>query len=353
MATNFKNALPGVPHVESPFFSRLFSEETVDPETRRVALELFTKGYAVIDFPDTGFPELAESIKADLHEHYDFEGWRAKGYAQGISLRVQDAWKFNEEVRRIACNQHIIGLLTRLYGRQAWPFQTLNFPVGTQQHFHTDSIHFSSSPERFMCGVWVALEDIDEENGPLMYFPGSHRWPIYTNEHIGQCIAELEGTPTQAIYESMWRDLVEAHGAKPDYFHAKKGQALIWAANLMHGGMKQRNPDRTRWSQVTHYFFDDCAYYTPMMSDPFYGSIAFRTLTNIATGERVPNQMAGHLVPEKFIEATTPGSTRWTEDLSFDPALYLLANPDVAAAGVDPAWHYLSHGRRENRKLRP
>ena len=147
-------------------------------------------------------------------------------------------------------------------------------------------------------------------------------------------------------------DLVEAHGAKPEYFHAKKGQALIWAANLMHGGTTQIDPNRTRWSQVTHYFFDDCAYYTPMMSDPFYGSIAFRTLTNIVTGEPVPNQVAGHAVPQKFIDATTPGQTEWGVDDRFDPVLYLLANPDVAAAGVDPANHYLQHGRGEKRRLR-
>jgi SAM-dependent methyltransferase len=36
----------------------------------------------------------------------------------------------------------------------------------------------------------------------------------------------------------------------------------------------------------------------------------------------------------------------------FDPVEYLLANPDVALAGVDPAVHYLTHGRAENRRLR-
>jgi SAM-dependent methyltransferase len=37
----------------------------------------------------------------------------------------------------------------------------------------------------------------------------------------------------------------------------------------------------------------------------------------------------------------------------FDEALYLLANPDVAKAGVNASQHYLSYGYREGRKLRP
>lgn len=86
----------------------------------------------------------------------------------------------------------------------------------------------------------------------------------------------------------------------------------------MHGGTKQLDPSRTCWSQVTHYFFDECAYYTPMMSDPFYGSIAFRTLTNIMTGQQVPNRVTRYAVPARFIETTTPGQMKWQEEKTFD-----------------------------------
>lgn len=34
----------------------------------------------------------------------------------------------------------------------------------------------------------------------------------------------------------------------------KKGQGLICAANLLHGGSKQTNKALTRQSQVTHYY---------------------------------------------------------------------------------------------------
>jgi molecular chaperone DnaJ len=47
----------------------------------------------------------------------------------------------------------------------------------------------------------------------------------------------------------------------------KRGQAFIWAANLFHGGSPVTDPDKTRLSQVTHYYFRGCSYFTPLASD--------------------------------------------------------------------------------------
>ena len=345
----FQNPLPGVPAIESPFFASIFAGE--DENIRQIALQMVTRGFAVIEFPQDDFATSAEAIKQNLAPKFDAAAWQGFREGKHGSLRVQDAWEFDENVKRIACNPAILALLSKLYGRAAMPFQTLNFPVGTEQHFHTDSIHFSSCPERFMCGVWVALEDVTLENGPLLYYPGSHRWPIYTNEHIGRCVSLMPETPTQALYQAMWQALVTVHAASPQQFLAKKGQALIWAANLLHGGSPQIDKNCTRWSQVTHYFFEDCAYYTPMMSDPFFGRIDFRPLRNIVTGAPMPHRYAQAPISNEFIAAVAPGTQLW--DQVFDPDLYLAANPDVAAAGMNPFEHFVRHGRLENRRLRP
>jgi hypothetical protein len=302
----YTNLLPGVPKVESPLFERLF--EDADAETLRVARSLHQDGFALVDFPDPDFGPLAETVIAKLGPQMPLEAFRA---GQGAGPRIEGAWKTVPEVRRIASNPSILDLLSRLYGRRAFPFQTLNFPVGTQQHPHTDSIHFSSMPERFMCGVWVALEDIHPDAGPLVYFPGSHRLPVLTNEHVGFAAHAARETPTQAVYEPMWRALVEARGLQPAHFLPRRGQAVIWAANLLHGGSAQADLRRTRWSQVTHYYFEDCAYYTPMHSDPIFGQIAFRQIDNIATGEPVPNRYLGTELPARFISTTRPAAP-WT-----------------------------------------
>ncbi|MEE3626424.1 phytanoyl-CoA dioxygenase family protein [Nitrospirillum sp. BR 11752] len=352
LRNEYRNPLPGVPVVESPFFERLFMAQDPTPEEVRIAQDLREKGYAVVDFPEPEFDRLATEIREELSGQYDWQAWRA---GQIPSLRIQDAWETNANVRRIAANQHVLKLLERLYGRRAFPFQTLNFAVGTQQHVHSDSVHFSSIPERFMCGVWVALEDIDMDNGPLMYYPGSHKWPLYLNEHIGVNSQHLNRQFAQyGDYEYLWRELISVHDVKPEIFLAKKGQALIWSANLLHAGGKQNDLNRTRYSQVTHYYFDDCSYYTPLASDPFYGNIYFRNLMDISQGGQVANKICGHEVPEAFIKVTVPGKTARSTKLpaDFDPEAYLALNPDVKAANVEPAEHYLNHGQREGRRWR-
>ncbi len=344
-----QNALPGVPRVESPFFGQFFPPGRTDPELHRIATSLRTDGYAVFDFPEPDFDALAERLKHKLADRYDWEGWRA-GRVGG--LRIQDVWGENEESYRLATNTAVLDMIRALYGREAFPFQSLNFPVGTQQHYHSDSLHFSSMPERFMCGVWVALEDIGPDQGPLIYYPGSHRWPIYTGEHVGHTYVADTAT-NQTRYDGMWEAIVAAEGVQPQRFLAKKGQGLIWAANLLHGGDKQTDMGKTRWSQVTHYLFKNCAYYTPMQSDPALGIVSYRRPFNILTRSHEQNHYNGAVIPDEVVAGASPWHprNRWAIGLpeGFDGEAYLSLNPDVRAAGADPAQHYLQSGRREGR----
>ena len=98
----------------------------------------------------------------------------------------QDAWRFDPRIKSFATASHIRKLLSTLYnGNKVTPFQTLNFRVGTQQPAHSDSIHFNSEPFGMMCGVWLALEDIGDDQGPLVYYPGSHKLPEMNFDALG------------------------------------------------------------------------------------------------------------------------------------------------------------------------
>ncbi len=280
------NPFPGLPLLESPLFPKLCETQGWSEEEMRIARALHVQGYAVLDFPDVEIDARIMRIQQNLGPRYGLDFADPIGDKTVGERRVQDAWIFDEDVRAIAANQSIIDLLTNLYGRAAFPFQTLNFPVGTQQDAHSDSVHFSSLPERFMCGVWLAMEDVSPDAGPLFYYPGSHKWPIVTNALIGRRGFGSDLRSAQDPYGQAWRALCDAHGAQEEVFLAKKGQALIWCANLLHGGTRQNDPSLTRWSQVTHYYFDDCIYYTPAFSDEAVGKLALREI--VAISDKVP-----------------------------------------------------------------
>ena len=217
-------------------------------------------GYLVLD--DVVEEDTLDSIVADLGGLFGKAPYE-EGGVKYFRRRIQDAWKISESVKSVALAPSVLGLLDDLYGRRPLPFKTLNFLRGTEQAPHADAIHFSTLPEGFMCGVWVALEDIDADNGPLVYYEGTHKLPYVRPADFG-VEAKWENYPS---YEQYVADLIEREGLEPLYGTIKKGQAIVWAANLLHGGAPQRDHDRTRLSQVTHYFFECCKYYTPMASE--------------------------------------------------------------------------------------
>ena len=240
----------------APEQEKFLTEEQVDFFNRN--------GYVIVDF---GFTESTlDELVSTLHPYYNPEHLRAPAFG----ARIQDAWKFVKPSHTLATHKNVLIALEQLFGRKALPFQTLNFPVGTQQLTHSDTIHFNSIPSGFMAGVWVALEDIDENNGPLEYYPGTHLLP-----EISMKDAQLEpGYHNYPQYEQFIAEHVRKLGIPPSYGLMPKGHALIWHANLLHGGSKQNDTKRTRHSQVTHYFFEGCQYYTPMHSKD--NQIAFR-----------------------------------------------------------------------------
>jgi ectoine hydroxylase-related dioxygenase (phytanoyl-CoA dioxygenase family) len=247
--------------------------------TREQKEQFEREGYLIFD------PELDANtfdlIIEDLADKYNDKG-PPIDVAYRDNNRIQDAWRINPHVKAIARAPKTLAILEELYGRQPLPFQTLNFPKGTEQPPHADAIHFNSMPATFMCGVWVALEDIDMENGPLVYYPGSQKYPEVTiadlmpkeKSAIGRLAANLLRRPAPDVdaarvyplYQQYVAQLIEREKLEPRFATVKEGQALVWSSNILHGGSFQKDKTRSRHSQVTHYFFAGCKYYTPLLS---------------------------------------------------------------------------------------
>lgn len=281
-----------VPNNKLPFpwfmgvnLEKELEKSSLSPSEKELLQHFAEYGYVIIDPKIENFNDLAARIQQELAPVYRDKN-RPNWYSN--EGRLQDAWYFNEcqGVRAIAAAPEVLRILRLLYQREPIPFQTLNFAVGTQQRTHSDTFHFHSLPAGFMCGVWVALEDIDEFNGPLHYYPKSHKLPILSHGDIGN--------KTYQEYEDFVENLMGAMGLEKVSVSLKKGQALIWSANLFHGGDPIVDATRTRHTQVTHYFFADCLYYHPQSFEPLSAkTIGLREVIDIATGHPVPHYYKG------------------------------------------------------------
>ncbi|HET7452591.1 MAG TPA: phytanoyl-CoA dioxygenase family protein [Thermoanaerobaculia bacterium] len=344
-------AIDGVPWIERPGYRDTPRYRALPSRTRALCDAFHDDGYLVIERSG-----ILDGV--DLRELNRFvETHMAPGEG-----RIIDGWVRSPEVLKIAIHPAILDLLRTLYGREPIPFQTLNFLQGTEQQTHSDSIHFSCLPARFMCGVWVALEDILLEQGPLHYFPGSHRLPELDYNDLE--IDPLESGPAGWVnpraldryrsYERKIGAVAASHGKRRE-LAVRKGGVLIWSSNLLHGGSLIGERGSTRRSQVTHFFFEDCVWITPMFSNAKEGRFAVRTPFDMARGRVARITWNGR--PVVFHAAGDRMTFEPAPPLPFDAERageYLRRYPDVALDAVfnsvNGAWnHYVMYGHREGR----
>jgi ectoine hydroxylase-related dioxygenase (phytanoyl-CoA dioxygenase family) len=160
-------------------------------------------------------------------------------------------------------------VLEFILDKEVVPFQTINFLKGSEQRAHSDSVHMTTYPLGYLIAAWVALEDMTAENGPLFYYPGSHKLPYLLNEDFnrGETAFTL-GEKNYDDYEDLVETLLQRSPFEKKAFHAKKGDVLIWHANLVHGGSPILNPALTRKSMVIHYYAADVIKYHEITERP-------------------------------------------------------------------------------------
>jgi ectoine hydroxylase-related dioxygenase (phytanoyl-CoA dioxygenase family) len=246
--------------------------------------------YDVIDTAEH-LPE--EPSFSTISEHYQqaLKGWSKNGYAILENfLSSERVATINAEVERLIDDKHVnfryggkkimfafhvsplirsIGedeelqqILSLLMGKEMSLFQSINFIKGSEQRTHSDTIHMTTFPLGNMLAVWVALEDISEDNGPLHYYPGSHQLPYILNKDFGNEGSTLFlGNKTYADYEDKIEAIIQEQQLEKKTFLAKKGDIFIWHANLLHGGNPMNDPNLTRKSMVFHYYSNDAICY--------------------------------------------------------------------------------------------
>ena len=232
------------------------------PAIRQQLLDWSDKGYLIWEkfFDDTTI----ESIQSEVDK-----------LAQKNKLKPTHdnkllfANRHSPLIRDITWDKTLTTLLGFILGKEVVPFQTINFVYGSNQRAHSDSIHMTTYPLGYLIAVWIALEDTNPDNGPLFYYPGSHRLPYLLNSDFNEGETALQlGKKDYVDYEERIEEQIRQLSLKPEIFLAGKGDLLIWHANLIHGGMPVKVPSLTRKSMVIHYYAKDVVKYHEITERP-------------------------------------------------------------------------------------
>ncbi|KIC63048.1 phytanoyl-CoA dioxygenase family protein [Chryseobacterium taiwanense] len=227
---------------------------------------------SVNSFDDKGYlilrnylsPETADQINIEI-DKLMAEGTIKFRYGGKLMFVIHHS----EIIKNIGDNKELLEFLSVLIDGQAKLFQSINFINGSQQKTHSDSIHMTTYPLGGLLGVWIALEDIDENNGALHYIPESHKLPYFLNsDYDNEGDGIRIGKKSYKAYEEFLEEKVKELGLKKEVFRAKKGDLLIWHANILHGGEPHLDKSRTRKSLVYHYFDENSVCYHEVTQRP-------------------------------------------------------------------------------------
>ena len=145
----------------------------------------------------------------------------------------------------------------RLFGREPVAYQTLVSHKGSEQREHSDAIHMTTYPLGYLAAAWIAFEDIHPDCGPVVYYPGSHRLPYLSSLSLGISSDEFRRRGYDVYferYEPAIQSLIAERGLVPETFLPRKGDVLVWHANLIHAGSPRRDLALSRKAAVLHYF---------------------------------------------------------------------------------------------------
>lgn len=240
-------------------------------------VKLYTKATAaqqahMLDYEKNGFmiiPRFVDSNVVDEINAAIQEGVKNRTLHYTNRTKIMFAFQQIPALKKVAEQDSLHELLDVLIQGESKLFQSINFTQGSEQHTHSDSFHMTTYPLGGLLGVWVALEDIGPDNGPLHYYPGSHRLPYYMNaDYDNEGNSIFLGPKDYSAYEHFIEQKIQEQGLEKKIFTAKKGDLLIWHANLFHGGEPHHDKSKTRKSVVFHYFRKGCVCYHEITQRP-------------------------------------------------------------------------------------
>lgn len=219
----------------------------------------------LVDAIDAAVAGAWETLDARLLVEIDGTRYPLDPARRGRGCKLLDLYVDTPAALDAAFQAPILDFLRLLFDDDPLLFQGLSFEYGSQQEIHQDTAYVVVDKPMELAAAWIALEDVQPGSGELTYYPGSHRF----GEHLfagryRNWNRERDGEAEKRSYLAGLHDKAHAAGIELVPFLPRKGDVLVWSADLAHGGAPITDPTLTRKSFVCHY--------CPASARPYYFS---------------------------------------------------------------------------------
>jgi ectoine hydroxylase-related dioxygenase (phytanoyl-CoA dioxygenase family) len=199
------------------------------------------------------------------------------------SIRIVDFYHFSESARRLLFNSVVVEFLHQIFENDPVLTQSLSFEFGSEQEVHQDTAFVIMNSPMMFAGVWIALEDVQDSSGELLYYAGSHRWGDFLfSKRFKHWQRERDGDAQIEEWQTWIHAEAKRRRTPLTKFKAKKGDVLIWHAGLAHGGAPILDSRQTRRSLVGHFCPSDVRplyHYLKPESKKYYDWMNFQYTT--------------------------------------------------------------------------
>ena len=165
--------------------------------------------------------------------------------------KVSDLHYYFDRAQDLIFAPAIRRFLEAIYERPPVVFQTMSMRKGSEEPLHTDTGPLTLTEPMSLAASWIALEDVRQGAGALQFVPGSHQLPEVLNNGVSKAHNGDYGAYHHVLQATL--KACAERNLPTEHFMAKKGDVLIWAADLMHGGAPIADAALTRKSLVCHY----------------------------------------------------------------------------------------------------
>lgn len=236
------------------------ADSIASEELRHNVKEFLENGYVVIRGTDE-FRELASIARRDYYDFRERNSSLCEPHrdAFGMLSRVVNLHSAIEGLRRLfSGGKAALDLMDYFLGETV-VYTSLYFERGSNQDIHRDTPYFSTNPPMMYMGYWIALDDVDANNGPLRVVAGGHRLQELDKDEILRSVRQEMNGAFDPYSMDLWNEYqhrlalsCHAAGLSEREVHLKAGDAIVWHAQTPHGGAVTVNDAQTRNSVVFH-----------------------------------------------------------------------------------------------------